>query len=661
LEHAERLLAANPQLAEQQAWEILKAIPDQPHALLLFARARRLQGDSAGAIDTLKSLAQKQPRSAIVIAELGSALAASGDLDGAIVELEHAVRIDACQASAWRALGDALTLTGRPDAASAAYARQIKASVNDPKLVEAALALCDNKLSAAEHLLRTFLKAHPTDVVAIRMLAETGARLGRLEDAEKLLERCLELAPKFIEARHNYALVLNRLLKSQDALREVGLLLKDDARNPNFLALKAAILVRLGDHQQAIDCYESFLGKHNKQPKSWMSYGHALKAVGRQSDCIAAYRKSIALLPTLGETWWSLANLKTYRFGNDEIAEMQKQLEKSELSKEDRFHLHFALGKALEDAESFAQSFEQYKSGNALRRALIPYSADETKKLTDRTIAFFNRSFFDSHQAVGCRSSDPIFVVGLPRSGSTLVEQILSSHSTVEGTTELPDILAIARRLGGKRTRISVSDYPDVLATLDMDDFRLLGEEYLERVRVQRREGRIHFVDKMPNNFQHVGLIHLILPNARIIDTRRHPLGCCFSNFKQHFARGQNFTYDLQEIGRYYGDYVRLMAHFDSVLPGRVHRVIYERMVRDPEAEIRSLLSYCALPFEEACLRFYETERAVRTPSSEQVRLPIFTEGVDQWRHFEPWLGPLKDALGPVLDAYPDVQEFPNA
>jgi tetratricopeptide (TPR) repeat protein len=391
-----------------------------------------------------------------------------------------------------------------------------------------------------------------------------------------------------------------------------------------------------------------------------MSYGHALKAVGRRRECIDAYRRSIALLPSLGETWWSLANLKTYRFDEKEIAEMKTQLGKPELGEEDRFHLHFALGKAFEDAGSFAESFEHYREGNSRRRALIPYNPGDTKSLTDRAIDFFTGQFFETHRGVGCPSSDPIFVVGLPRTGSTLVEQILSSHSMVEGTTELPDILAIARRLGGKRkTGIRSSDYPDVLATLKASDFRQLGEEYLERVRVQRRESRVHFIDKMPNNFQHVGFIHLILPNAKIIDTRRHPLGCCFSNFKQHFARGQHFTYDLAEIGRYYRDYVRLMAHFDQVLPGRVHRVIYERMVSNPEEEIRRLLSYCELPFEPECLKFYETERTVRTPSSEQVRLPIFTEGVDQWTNFDPWLGPLKDVLGDVLNAYPDVPEFP--
>jgi tetratricopeptide (TPR) repeat protein len=657
LAHATRLLASNPSTAAVQANEILKVMPGQPQALLLLAKALQKQGDSNGAIAAFEALTKSQPGLADAQYELGVALAASGRLDPAIAALKRTLRLDANHADAWRALGDALTLAGDSDGAADAYARQIKASVRDPQLLEAAIALCDGKLAIAERGLRDFLKRNPTDPAAIRMLAETGARLGRLEDAENLLARCLELAPSFHAARHNYALVLHRQAKSEDALREVDLLLKEDSRNPNYRALKPAILVRLGDHEQAIECYESFLAEHSRQPKSWMSYGHALKTVGRQDDSIAAYRKSIALLASLGETWWSLANLKTVRFSGADIAEMKTQLEKPNLDDEDLFHLHFALGKALEDEGAYEESFSHYEKGNALRRSLIHYDADDTGNHADRSISFFTTEFFGARKAVGCVSPDPIFVVGLPRAGSTLIEQILSSHSAVEGTMELPDIIAIARRLSGKKKKQD-SEYPDVFSRLDPAEFRALGEEYLARVRVQRRDNKPYFVDKMPNNFQHVGLIHLILPNAKIIDARRHPLGCCFSNFKQHFARGQNFTYDLADIGRYYRDYVRLLAHFDAVLPGRVHRVFYENMVDDTEREIRALLAYCGLPFEENCLRFYETERAVRTASSEQVRMPIFTEGVDQWRHFEPWLGPLKAALGNVLDSYPSVPQF---
>ena len=337
---------------------------------------------------------------------------------------------------------------------------------------------------------------------------------------------------------------------------------------------------------------------------------------------------------------------------------MQAQLAHTELSNEDRFHLDFALGKALEDDGRYGASFEHYQRANALRRRELRYNADDTTDLLQRSKALFSREFFGEHKTSGDLSPDAIFVVSLPRSGSTLVEQILSSHSAVEGTMELPDIRSIARRLGGKRGKEPVSDYPEILGRLSTSELRALGAEYLERASIYRRQGRPFFVDKMPNNFQHIGLIQLILPNAKIIDARRHPLGCCFSNFKQHFARGQSFAYDLTDLGRYYRDYVELMAHFDDVLPGKIHRVIYEDMVKDPEQEIRQLLAYCGLPFEEACLRFYETERAVRTASSEQVRLPIFTDAVDHWQNYEPWLGPLKTALGPVLSVYPGVPDF---
>jgi tetratricopeptide (TPR) repeat protein len=389
-----------------------------------------------------------------------------------------------------------------------------------------------------------------------------------------------------------------------------------------------------------------------------MSYGHALKTVGRQDEGIVAYRKSIALLPSLGESYWSLANLKTFRFSPDEIAAMRTQLARSDISEEDRFHLDFALGKALEDAGAYAQSFEHYASANALRRQSLDYSADATSEHVCRSKAVFTREFFAARADAGCKACDPIFVVSLPRAGSTLIEQILSSHSAIEGTMELQDVNFLVRHLGERPRKSRPEDYPELLKGFEKARFESLGGEYLERAHIQRKLGKPFFIDKMPNNFQHLGFIHLILPNARIIDARRHPMGGCFSNFKQHFARGQAFTYDLTDLGRYYRDYVELMAHFDAVLPGRVHRVFYEKMVAHPEREIRALLAYCGLPFEESCLRYYENDRAVRTASSEQVRQPIFTNAVEQWRNYEEWLGPLKAALGPVLDAYPEVPVF---
>jgi hypothetical protein len=355
----------------------------------------------------------------------------------------------------------------------------------------------------------------------------------------------------------------------------------------------------------------------------------------------------------LGESYWSLANLKTFRFNAQEIDDMRSALGAKDLDPHERFRFHFALGKALEDEADFEKSFEHYAEGNRLRRLDIRYDADEHRERLGRSHALFTREFLCERAHVGCPAPDPIFIVGLPRSGSTLLEQILASHSLVEGTMELPDIIAMARRVAGTADDSGGANYPGVLAALTADQWRRLGEEYMERTRIYRKGSAPFFIDKMPNNFLHLGLILVALPNAKIIDARRHPLACCLSGFKQHFAMGQHFSYSLEDLGRYYRDYTAFMAHFDRVAPGRVHRVFYENLVDHTEAEVRALLDYCGLDFEPSCLRFYENSRAVRTASSEQVRRPIFRDGVEQWRNFEPWLQPLKTALGAVLEAYP--------
>ncbi|HTT98765.1 MAG TPA: sulfotransferase [Rhizomicrobium sp.] len=658
LANARKLLAVKPALAEEQAREILKVVPGQPMAVLLLASARRAQNDDAGAFEILRQLAGAHPNAAVVQFEFGNVMAALGKTRGAVLALTRAADLEPNTPAIWRALGDAYTMLGETKNADRAYAQNIKTSVNDPKLIEAATALCENRLAVAEHALRDFLRKNPTDVAALRMLAETGARLGRYADAEKLLARALELAPGFDAARHNYATILHRHGKSEDALKQVDMLLKHEPQNPNYTTLRAAILVRIGEYHEAINVYEALLGPYPNSPKSWLSYGHALKTVGRADDCLNAYRKSIELMPGLGEAYWSMANLKTFRFTGADVTAMRAQLERTDLEDDERLQFEFALGKALEDSEDFEVSFRHYTAGNALRHQSLPEDKEPQTNLIQDSKAFLTPVFFAERAGMGCQAPDPIFILGLPRAGSTLLEQILSSHSAVEGTMELPDIIAIARQLGGKRSRGGAVNYLDALASLDAAKLKELGEEYLSRTRVQRKTDKPFFIDKMPNNFHHIALIHLILPNAKIIDARRHPVACCFSNFKQHFARGQVFAYDLEETGTYYRDYVELMAHFDAVLPGRIHRVIHEALVEDPEREVRKVLDYCGLVFEENCLRFYENDRAVRTASSEQVRRPISSEGLNQWRHFEPWLGPLKDALGPVLDAYPDVPEF---
>lgn len=656
LAHTERLLSANPAAAEAQAREILRAAPNHPLALLYMSVAHRRQGAAEAARDMLQSLAATQPKSADVRFELGVTLSELEETEAAAKAFKAATELNPNLPRAWLALADTLRLLGDSAGADIAYARHIQVSVNEPRLMEAAAALCEGRIAIAERILRPYLKEHPTDVSAIRMLAETGTRLGRYDDAGKLLSRCIELAPGFVAARHNYATVLYRQGKSNEAVVQLETLLKDEPRNPSYRNLMSAALARLGEHQRAIAFYEGLLQEYPTQPKIWMSYGHTLRAVGRQQDCITAYRKSISLLPHLGESYWSLANLKTIRFDRKDITAMQAQLERvTGLSAEDRYHLHFALGKALEDEADFKASFLHYDEGNRLRRASLEYDADEFADKVGRAKKTFTREFFDAHKGQGHQSSEPIFIIGLPRSGSTLIEQILASHSQIEGTMELPDIISIALQMDGKRRDSEPSVYPEILTGLGSSEIQVLGTKYLDGTKLQRRMSRPYFVDKMPNNFLHTGLIHLILPNAKIIDARRHPMAACFSGFKQHFARGQGFSYGLTDIGRYYADYVSLMDHFDEVLPGRVHRVLYERLVDEPEREIRRLLHYCGLPFEENCLRFHENERSVRTASSEQVRQPIFRDGLEQWRNYEQWLGPLKGVLGSILATYPNT------
>jgi tetratricopeptide (TPR) repeat protein len=655
LEHAIQLLDRDPALAREQAEAILEAMPRHAATTVVLASAHRLGGDPTQALAVVAPLARALPTMVSAQIELGLTLADLGRTTEAVAAFQRAVVQEPRAVGAWQGLAEGLDLLGDTAGAEKALAQQLRASTRDPALVEAAAALIDNRLGVAEQLLRDHLADHPADIAALRMLAETGARLGRYEDAERILSQCLEIAPGFAAARHNLATMLYRQNKSAEAKAQIERLTDRDPRHPGYANLRAAILSRLGEYDTAINIYETMLAEFPNQPKGWMSYGHALKTVGRQAECVAAYRKALQLTPGLGEAWWSLANLKTVKFDDADRAAMAAGLEQSGLSDDDRLHLHYALGKALEDAKQYAGSFEHYAKGATIRRGQVDYDPEENHTDVARSRAVFTPALLAATAGQGCPAPDPIFVVGLPRSGSTLIEQILASHSQVEGTMELPDLIVMARRLGGKANRREDSTYPEMLTDLSPDALRELGEEYLDRTRVQRKTDRPFFIDKMPNNFAHTGLIHLILPNAKIIDARRHPLGCCFSGFKQHFARGQAFSYDLTDIGRYYADYVALMDHFDAVLPGRIHRVIYERMIEDPEGQIRALLDHCGLPFEAACLSFHENDRAVRTASSEQVRRPIFKDAVEHWQNFESNLGPLKQALGECLATYPDA------
>ena len=645
LKNAADLLAHDARLAQEQVLEILKVYPDTPEAKRILATAYRLQNKPQKGLDILQAQYAEFSDSPGFLHEYAQCLAGSGRGDEAVEALRKAVKIEPRHAAAWQSLGHQLAVAGDEAGSRQAFERHFALSTRHPELVDAIKLLHEGKVAKAELIVRELLKKYPADVTAIRVFADIAFKLGQYKDAGHLLERCLDLAPDFHVARHSYALVLIRLQKPEAALKEAEKLLSLEPGNPNFLTLKGSILIRIGDQKEAIDIFEKVLADYPNQARAQMSYGHTLKTVGRLDESIEAYRKCIRLSPEVGEAYWSLANLKTFSFSDDDIENMRKQVTAEGGDANDQSHLAFALGTALEGRGEYDESFKFYRRGNAIRSVEHKHNPKINALEAVRQVRALDKPFFEQRKGWGCQAPDPIFIVGLPRAGSTLLEQILASHSQVEGTSELQDIIAISRKLAGKSRQQPSGKYPENLLDMTADQFRELGEGYLESTRIQRSNTPF-FIDKMPNNFRHIGLIHLILPNARIIDARRHPMGGCFSGFKQLFASGQTFTYSLEGIGKYYRDYIRLMDHWGTALPGRVHRVQYEDMVADTETQIRSLLDYCKLEFEEQCLRFYETDRAVRTPSSEQVRKPIYTQGLEQWRNFEAHLDPLKNALG---------------
>jgi tetratricopeptide (TPR) repeat protein len=634
-------LGSDPAGARAVAEAILRVAPRDPRALLILGSAHRRLGDARAALKVLEPLAQAYPRAALTAYELGASLSAAGRADAAIVALRNAVTLKADLAEAWRALGDLLFGRGDQAGADAAFARHDRVTIRDPALQSAADAVFEGRLADAEERLRTHLLARPRDAEALRLMADVFLRLGRFADAETLLISALEIDPKHSGARYALADALFRQQKAPAAIQHLDALLAREPDDLAYLNLMAAALGLIGETTRSAEAYEALAKRAPAQAKIWLNLGHALRAVGRRDDTIAAYRRCIALGPAVGEPYWSLANLKTAAFAPEEEAAMTALLARTDLAAEDRLHLNYALGKALEDRGAYSESFAHYAKGAALRSSA--YDPDVLTRLVSRSKALFTGKAFKTRAEGGSGSPAPIFIVGLPRSGSTLIEQILASHSRVEGTMELPEIRFIADGL---------TPYPDACLALSPEARTRLGETYIERTRVYRKSDKPRFVDKMPNNFQHLGLICLILPQAKVVDARRHPMGSCFSAFKQHFAQGQDFSYDLTALGRYYRDYVDLMTHFEAVLPGRIHRVIYEDVVEDTEGEVRRLLDYCGLPFEAECLEFHRNDRAVRTVSSEQVRRPIFRDGLEQWRNFEPWLDPLKTALGPALESW---------
>ncbi len=512
-------------------------------------------------------------------------------------------------------------------------------------LVAAETALDRNDVATAHRLLAGLLTASPAEAEALRLMTVLLGRTGRLREAEGWLTRGLAANPQLHAARFNRAMVLHRLNRGAEARADLAVLRAHDPQHGGYRSLEAAVLARMGEHDAAIAAYQALAADAPGDAGIATSLGNLLKTVGRSDDAIAAFRRAVTLAPRMGEAWWSLANLKTFRFEPADIAAMQAALADPALGDEPRLHLDFALGKALEDEGQYEASFRHYAAGNARRRALVPWDAAGNHAHLLANEELFSAGFFAARQGQGCLARDPVFVVGLPRSGSTLIEQILDSHSRIEGTMELPYIAALARDLAEQARGRTDKGYLGALAAAPPAQLKAMGEAYLARAAAHRTTDKPFFIDKLPNNFAYLALIQLILPNAIIIDARRDAMATCFSAWKQHFAHGQAYSYDLAELGRFYRDYERLMTHFDRVLPGRVLRVQHEALVADTEGQVRRLLAHIGVEFEPACLAFHQNSRPVRTPSAEQVRRPITSAGLEQWKHFEPWLGDLKAAL----------------
>ena len=652
------LLESDPAAAVRLASVMLERSPGHEAVQLLLATACRNLGNPARSQALLASLAGAQPGSATLQLELGRACAAAGRNAEAMSAFEAAVALDARLAEAWHGLAAQRFIAGDTHGGDLAYAQYDRLAPQPPEFNDAAIALGDRRLDVAIGSLKQRLQKAPEDVRALRMLATIACARDDNYESEEYLARCLRLAPGYAAARFDLASALCAQQRHAEAAPHVERLLASGPRNPGYLGLKAQSLRFYGQNAKAIALLQEAIADNPDDAESWLFYGHLRRDTGAQAGAIEAYRQALEMQPGMGEAYWSLANLKTVRFTAAD-REAMEQFARRAPPGPGRAQLEFALGKACEDAAQYAQAFEHYARGNALHRATIFFAPADLTQSVRRSKALLTKQFFAERAGWGSQRADPIFIVGMPRSGSTLLEQILASHSQVEGTRELPDVPGMVRELIVSAKPAGESNYPDLVGTLRRDALEAYAARYLQQTQVHRPLGRPRFVDKMPGNFAHVGLIHLMFSRATVIDARRHPMGCCFSCFRQLFGRGQPFSYDQQELALHYRDYCELMEHFDAVLPGRVHRVYYEQLVADPEAEVRRLLEHCGLPFEPGCLKFYENRRVVTTISSEQVRRPINSDAVEQWRHFEPWLGTLAETLGDLVARYPTVAKTP--
>jgi len=630
---------------------LARQVPENRDALHLVALNQRQLQRIPDALATLERLERLHPGYSRLYQERGHCYVVMRDAPRAIEAFLRGVNINPALVSSWGMLERLYRLVG--DNANAATAAQHVETLQrlPPEIVQATSLFSDGELAPAENTTRAYLLKHGDHIEAMRLLAKIGMAHEVLDDAELLLAAVLTLAPDYRAARHDYALVLVERHKYQQAKQELEKLLQLEPGNRHYRTLYATACVGLGEHEKAVSLYRELLVAAPRSEDLHLSIAHSLKSVGRSEEAVESYRAAAAARPNFGDAWWSLANLKTYRFPDQELERMRMQEAAAETPLVDRYHLCFALGKAYEDREEYELSWRYYERGNAFKRSESRYRPEIIENNTRRQIETCTAEFFAERAGFGSQGADAIFIVGLPRSGSTLLEQILASHSQVEGTQELSDIQRLVVELQGREPDLNDPRYPGSLLTLKAEDCLRLGEKYIADTRIYRTD-RPRFIDKMPNNFRHLGLIHLILPNAKIIDARREPMGCCFSNLKQLFAKGQEFTYSIDDIARYYRTYLELMAHWDRVLPGRVLRIWHEDVVEDLEGNVRRMLDFCGLEFEPACIEFYKTSRSVRTASSEQVRQPIFREGLDQWHHYERWLGPLREALGDALTRY---------
>jgi tetratricopeptide (TPR) repeat protein len=626
-------------------------VPENRDVLYLIAVSRRFLGKIPEALAALERLEQLHPNFSRLYQERGHCYVALRDAPQAIDTFLKAVNINPALPASWGLLEGLYRMTGQPENARTAAAHVATLKDLPPEILTATGLFSDGDWLPAENMVRAYLLKHGNHVEGMRLLARIGIERKVLDDAEILLEAVLALAPAYLAARYDYARVLLDRHKYLRAREELEKLLKLEPGNRTYLTQYATAIVGLGEHEKAVELYRELLVDSPQSADLHLSIAHSLKTLGKRQESIEAYRAAAAARPNFGDAYWSLANLKTYRFSEGEIASMRAEEASSGTPLVDRYHLCFALGKALEDQGRFEESFRYYERGNAFKRSESRYRPEIIEQNTRLQIEVCRAEFFSRHEGAGAQNPDPIFIVGLPRAGSTLLEQILASHSRVEGTQELSDIPRMVLDLQGRDPDLEHPRYPGVLEGSSSVELRRLGEKYLGDTRVYRTD-RPYFIDKMPNNFRHIGLIHLILPNAKIIDARREPMACCFSNLKQLFASGQEFTYSITDIARYYRTYLELMRHWDAVLPGRVLRVQHEDVVDDLESNVRRILDFCGLDFEPACVEFHKTERSIRTASSEQVRQPIFREGLDQWKNYEPWLEPLKDALGDALLGY---------